>query len=102
MHVGTPFMTMGQGVVQLEQWSAFDVTSTHEPLQFVRFGPHAVVQTRWLHTWLLMHGVVHPPQCAKSLVVSISQPFAGCPSQSARPISHMPTAHAPAWQIAVA
>jgi hypothetical protein len=49
-HVGTPFVTGGQGLMQPPQcWGSVD-TFTHELLQLVRPEPHAVVHTLWLQT----------------------------------------------------
>ena len=42
------------------------------------------------------------PQLALSVRVSTSQPLAGLPSQSAKPVAHAPTVHAPTRQIAIA
>jgi hypothetical protein len=41
----------------------------------------------------------HPPQLAGSLSMSTSQPFASMPSQFLNAGSHIPSAHAPFWQV---
>jgi hypothetical protein len=47
------------------------------------------------------HAFAQRPQCATLDVVSVSQPLAGLPSQSAKPAAQR-TPHAPAAQVAVA
>jgi hypothetical protein len=46
--------------------------------------------------------IPHAPQLFVSLRVSVSQPFVGFMSQSAKPVSHVATAHAPIRQAGVA
>jgi hypothetical protein len=95
VHVASPFVTAGHALLQPLQLAGSDVTSTHEPVQFVSPDLQATVQALSLQTALPPHPMPHLPQLSWLLVVSTSQPFSGLPSQSARPASQAPTAQAP-------
>jgi len=49
-----------------------------------------------------MHFVGHAPQWFESLFRLVSQPLAGFPSQSAKPVAHVAMAQLPDLQLAVA
>ena len=55
---------------------------------------HAMMALSASHARLTV-GVEHPPQCATSVVTSVSQPFDGSPSQSANGAVHERTSHWP-------
>lgn len=64
--------------------------STHAPAL------HAAIALASAHTR------PHPPQLSALVCVLVSQPFAGFPSQFAKPLVHVPSTHAPPTQLAVA
>ena len=48
--------------------------------------------------WL--HVLPQPPQLPRLVLMFVSQPFAGLPSQSANPAAQVPSWQAPPWQVA--
>jgi hypothetical protein len=56
-----------------------------------RVVPAHAAQVLDMHDWLVVHAVGQPPQCRLSVVVVVSQPFPGMPSQSAWPAGQAST-----------
>ncbi len=83
------------------------VIRTQSPEQFVVPVPHVAPHVPAEQTCPLAHArgaavVEHAPQLALSALVFTSHPLAAMPSQSAKPVAHVPSAQVPAVQVAVA
>lgn len=72
----------------------------HVPLQLCC--PDGQAHTEFWQVIPPVHTLPHPPQFIESLVVLISQPLPGFPSQSTKPVLQALIAHADALQTAVA
>lgn len=72
------------------------------PEQLVSPAPQVVPHVPDEQTLPSAHVFLHAPQLPLSARVLTSQPFAGLPSQSAKPGLHAPIAHTPAPQLALA
>jgi hypothetical protein len=57
--------------------------------------------THWPLAFAYVQGLLQNPQFAAELVVSVSQPFAACMSQSAVPAAQLETPHTPLLQTGV-
>ena len=89
-HVGCALVTLfGHASAHPLQSLALLVVSTHVPPQRVGVAVgQPDTQVPAAHTGsFAVHALVHEPQVA-GLVMSISQPFEGLPSQSAQPVAH--------------
>lgn len=75
---------------------------TQLPEQLVSPVPHVAAHAPIEQTWPPTHGVPHAPQLFTSAAVLVSHPFAGFPSQSAKPGSQAPRAQVPALHSASA
>jgi hypothetical protein len=101
-HDGLPFGVPGHASPHVLQLAALVVTSTHDPLQFVRPPVQEAAHALWLHTWDGGQVLEQYPQWSCALVVSVSHPSSLRPSQSPQPPLHAPMAHALAAHAAVA
>jgi hypothetical protein len=97
---GSAFASAGQLVWQLPQCEGLLFASMQELPHWVSPAGHVDKQPPLAQTCPLLQVTEHDPQCATS-DRSVSQPFAGLPSQSARPGAHVFAAQKPPWQVAV-
>jgi hypothetical protein len=83
-------------------WQQSGVAPVHaSPPPTAPIGPVPQWQLLPVHASAGPHATPQPPQCDALVVVSVSQPFAGSPSQSPNPARHV-NPHTPAAQSAVA
>jgi hypothetical protein len=101
-HAFTATFESEQALVHEPQWLTSVVSFTQAPVQFVRPLPQVVVHTPLEHTVPPGHTLPHDPQLPPLARTLTSQPFAGLPSQSAKPGLQVPIAHVPAAQLALA
>jgi len=101
-HALTDTFGKAHAFVQLPQWLTSLASVTQLLEQSVVAPPHVVPQEPAEHTWPPPHAVPQPPQLALSACVLTSQPFAGLPSQSAKPPAQAPSVHVPVEQVAPA
>jgi len=91
-HTALPLAGVGHAMPHSPQFSGLDVTSMHEPLQFVRPPEQPAVHFAWSHTCVAEHDVLQSPQRAGSLVTSTQ-----APEHSRKPVAHS-TPQTPSWQ----
>ena len=108
-HVGAPFCTAHTAphAPQLltSSWVARSHPSLTAALQFANPGLHVIVQVPFRHfgtPLVLSHALPHPPQLARSLEVSTSQPSEAVPLQSTKGVTQEAITHAPVAQLAFA
>jgi hypothetical protein len=101
VHVAVP-SAVGQAFAHPPHDSMLVVSSTQPPLHALvgKGQVVAVTQAPFSQSCPAPHDVLHEPHVAEVLK-SASHPFAGLPSQSARPAGHDPTAHAPDLHVIV-
>ena len=91
-----------QSFAQVPQWWSAFVVSTHEVPHTVPVHDAAPMQVvSWQMGVAPLHTLPQEPQCAP-LVVSLSQPFLGSPSQSPTPAPQLEMEHAPLLQVKLA
>jgi hypothetical protein len=84
------------------QFAASVASFTHEPLHAVSPAAQLEAHTPAVQTWLLAQAFAHAPQWAALVWRLTSHPLAGCVSQSAYPVLHVPTLHCPDTQVGFA
>jgi hypothetical protein len=96
---------------QLPQWSVARDRSVSQPspglpLHSPKPAAQVTAHAEATHAGTVFRGAGHDrpqaPQAVTLLRVSVSHPFPALPSQSPKPALHIPTAHTPAAQAAVA
>jgi hypothetical protein len=101
-HASTETFGSAHAAVQLPQWLTSVTSFTQLPEQLISPEPQVVAQDPEEHTWPPPQAFLQLPQFALSLCVLTSHPFAGLPSQSAKPVLQAPIPQAPAAHVAPA
>jgi hypothetical protein len=104
MHVAEALAGAGHTLPQRPQLLTSDASKTQRPAHIVVGDMHTVVHVGVApeHTWPVAHARPHAPQWAVLVRVSVSQPLAALPSQSANPARHDAIVHVPPAHAAVA
>jgi hypothetical protein len=98
----TATFASAHAVAHAPQWLTSVVSFAQLPEQFVSPAPHVVPHEPEEQTWPPPHAALHAPQLPLSACVFTSHPFAGLPSQSAKPAAHAPITQPPVAQVAAA
>lgn len=109
MHVAAPFCTR-QTLPHAPQLATLLVVAVSQPslalaLQLPKPEAHAIPHAppeQNAEPWLPSHVTPQPPQLVTAVVVSVSQPFALLPSQSANGLVHEAMLQVPVWQVETA